>query len=68
MKAMILAGMFDNPANAGHMPRPFGVFYKENRATYEDDLYAQIETAKAKKGKTPLDKILSGDKTWTIAG
>jgi|GEM_PF-2761086 len=68
MKAMILAGMFDNPANAGHMPRPFGVFYKELRATYEDDLHNQIELAKSKKGKISLDKILSGDKTWTIAG
>jgi hypothetical protein len=43
------------------------VFYKENRATYEDDLINQINAVKAKKGPTPLDRILSGDKTWTIA-
>lgn len=67
MKAMLLAGMFDNPAHAGHMPRPFGVFYQETRATYEDDLNAQVAAAKAKKGKISLDRILSGDKTWTIA-
>lgn len=67
MKATLLAGLFDNPAMNPHNPRPFGVFYKENRATYEDDLIAQINAVKAKKGPTPLDRILSGDKTWTIA-
>jgi 2-oxoglutarate/2-oxoacid ferredoxin oxidoreductase subunit beta len=67
MKATLLAGLFDNPAMNPHNPRPFGVFYKENRATYEDDLIEQINAVKAKKGPTPLDRILSGDKTWTIA-
>jgi 2-oxoglutarate/2-oxoacid ferredoxin oxidoreductase subunit beta len=67
MKATLLAGLFDNPAMNPHNPRPFGVFYKENRATYEDDLINQINAVKAKKGPTPLDRILSGDKTWTIA-
>jgi 2-oxoglutarate ferredoxin oxidoreductase subunit beta len=67
MKATLLAGLFDNPAMNPHNPRPFGVFYKENRATYEDDLIYQINAVKAKKGPTPLDRILSGDKTWTIA-
>lgn len=67
MKAMILAGLFDDPNMQPHNPRPFGIFYQENRSTYEDDLHAQIEAAKAKKGPMPLDKILSGDKTWTIA-
>lgn len=66
-KATLLAGLFDNPAMNPHNPRPFGVFYKENRATYEEDLINQINAVKAKKGPTPLDRILSGDKTWTIA-
>lgn len=66
-KAMILAGLFDNPAMQPHNPRPFGVFYKEDRPTYEDDLFAQIDAVKSKKGKISLDQILSGDKTWTIA-
>ena len=69
VKAGILARFFDNPraANENHLPRPFGVFYVEDRPTYEDDLYAQIDSVRSKKGKIPLNKILSGDKTWTIA-
>jgi 2-oxoglutarate ferredoxin oxidoreductase subunit beta len=64
-KAFILAGFADN--TEVHFPRPFGVYYQENRACIEDDMTAQITNAIAKKGKTPLNKILSGDKTWTIA-
>lgn len=63
-KAFILAGFADNTET--HFPRPFGVYYRSERSCIEDDMAAQIETAKAKKGKTPLNKILSGDKIWTI--
>ncbi|MBI3509445.1 MAG: 2-oxoacid:ferredoxin oxidoreductase subunit beta [Bacteroidetes bacterium] len=66
-KAMILAGLFDDVSLQPHNPRPFGVFYVEDRPTYEDDLTAQINAVTAKKGKLPLDKILAGDKTWIIA-
>jgi 2-oxoglutarate ferredoxin oxidoreductase subunit beta len=66
-KAMLLAGLFDDASLQPHNPRPFGVFYVEKRSCYEDDLAAQIEAIKSKKGKTPLNKILSGDKTWIIA-
>lgn len=63
-KAFILASFADNRET--HFPRPFGVYYQENRSCIEDDIAAQIAAAKEKKGKTPLNKILSGDKTWTI--
>lgn len=63
-KAFILAGFADNLET--HLPRPFGVYYQEHRSSIEDDMAAQIDYAIAKKGKTPLNKILSGDKTWTI--
>jgi len=62
-KAFILARFADMTE---HMPRPFGVFYKENRATFEADVQAQLEDAQNKKGRIPLNKILSGNKTWTI--
>lgn len=65
-KANILVRMFDNPKTEGHFPRPFGVFYTEERAVYEDMMAAQIEAVKQKKGKTPLNKLLSGEKTWQI--
>lgn len=63
-KAFLLAGFADNTET--HFPRPFGVYYNGERSCVEDDMTTQIEAAKAKKGKTPLNKILSGDKTWTI--
>lgn len=64
-KAFILAGFADNTEE--HFPRPFGVYYQENRACIEDDIANQITAATEKKGRIPLNKLLSGDKTWTIA-
>ncbi len=64
-KAVILARFFEQPGHHG-LPRPFGVFFSEVRACYEDDLDHQIEHLRATKGKIPLSKILSGDRTWEI--
>lgn len=64
-KAFLLARFADY--TEPHFPRPFGVFYREDRACIEDDMTQQLADANAKKGKIPLNKILSGDKTWTIA-
>ncbi|KIC90074.1 2-oxoacid:ferredoxin oxidoreductase subunit beta [Flavihumibacter sp. ZG627] len=65
-KANLIARFFDTAFDGHHFPRPFGVIYAEERPTYEDNMAAQIELQKEKKGKQPLQKILSGDKTWTI--
>ena len=65
-KAQILIRMFDDPALAGHLPRPFGVFYATNRACYEDVMAMQIDEALAKTGPGDLDKLLKGKETWTI--
>jgi 2-oxoglutarate ferredoxin oxidoreductase subunit beta len=65
-KAQILVRMFDDPTMAGHLPRPFGVFYETERACYEDVMALQIEDAIAKKGKGDLDKLLRGSETWVI--
>lgn len=65
-KANIISRFFDSEFNGAHFPRPFGVIYADERPTYEDKMVGQIEEVKIKKGKTPLGKILSGDKTWTI--
>jgi len=65
-KAQILTRFFDNPAEAGHYPRPFGVFYAKERATYEDEMRLQIEELIATRGKGNLDKLLAGKETWTI--
>lgn len=66
-KAQILTRMFDDPRMEGHLPRPFGVFYQAIRPSYEQQMLAQIETAKAKK-TADLDRLLRGTETWEIFG
>jgi 2-oxoglutarate ferredoxin oxidoreductase subunit beta len=65
-KAQILVRMFDDPRVEGHLPRPFGVFFQNDRACYEDQLRLQIEDVIAAKGKGDLNKLLRGNETWTI--
>jgi 2-oxoglutarate/2-oxoacid ferredoxin oxidoreductase subunit beta len=65
-KANLIARFFDTEFEGMHFPRPFGVIYADERPVYEQNLLNQIEEVKAKKGKSSLKKILSGDKTWTI--
>jgi 2-oxoglutarate ferredoxin oxidoreductase subunit beta len=65
-KAQLLIRMFDNPKNAGHFPRPFGVFYETDRPCYEDLLRMQIEETIAAKGPGNLDKLLRGNEIWEI--
>lgn len=67
VKAGILSRFFDNPKKGGeHFPRPFGVFYTEDRPCYEDGLNQQVVDAIAKKGEGDLDKLLRGRDTWEI--
>ncbi len=65
-KAQTLVRMFDEPGQESHFPRPFGVFYTNKRACYEDMLNMQLEEAIKTKGKGNLNKLLSGRETWTI--
>jgi 2-oxoglutarate ferredoxin oxidoreductase subunit beta len=65
-KAQILTRIFDDPKIEGHLPRPFGVFYENDRPCYEEVMALQIEDAKARK-VGDLDALLRGRETWTIA-
>lgn len=65
-KAQILTRMFDDPRIEGHFPRPFGVFYENERMCYEEGMTMQIEEALAKKGAGNLDKLLRGREVWEI--
>ena len=65
VKANILTRFFDDPRKEGHFPRPFGIFYVEDRFTYEDAYNKQIEDASA-KGKGDLDKLLRGNSVWEV--
>lgn len=66
MKAHILSRIFDDPQKKHVLPRPFGVFYKADRATYEDALQDQIEHAIERSGKGDLDALLRGNNTWVV--
>lgn len=65
-KAQILVRMFEDPNIEGHLPRPFGVFYENDRACYEDMMNMQIDEVIRTKGKGDLDQLLKGKQTWTI--
>ncbi len=65
-KAQMLVRLFDDPQSEGHFPRPMGVFFQRERATYEDALNLQIEEIISVKGKGNLDKLLEGKETWVI--
>ena len=65
-KANILSRFFDDPSQEGSFPRPFGVFYQEDRFTYEEALQNQVENAVAQKGPAGLDALLRGPKVWEI--
>jgi 2-oxoglutarate ferredoxin oxidoreductase subunit beta len=65
-KAYLLTTFFDNTSLEGHLPRPFGVLYAEDRYRYEEAMYQQLDLAVERKGKGNLDKLLSGENTWTV--
>ncbi len=66
IKASILTNFFDYGLDYGGLPRPFGVFYKTERYTYEDLMSEQIEHSRAKKS-ADLDTLLSGgDNYWVV--
>lgn len=66
-KAFLLSQFVSMEQNGEPFPRPFGIFYAEERPVYEESMLNQINAIQAKKGKMSLNHILSGDKTWVIA-
>jgi 2-oxoglutarate ferredoxin oxidoreductase subunit beta len=65
-KAGILTRLFDVPGLENGFPRPFGVFYKEERPTYEALLEDQLNRAVAEQGEGDLDALIAGHETWVI--
>lgn len=59
--AFIITRMFDDD-----LPRPFGVFYREDRPTYEMLVTEQIDAVKHKRGEGDLLALLNGSDTWEI--
>ncbi len=65
-KAYLLTRMFDAADDNNRMPRPFGIFYTEDRFRYEEAMEAQVEKAIETKGAGDLDALLRGKNTWTL--
>lgn len=64
-KANILVRFFeDNATDADARPRPFGIFYQEERGTYEESLSQQLHQEIEAKGAPDLNKLLAGGNTW----
>lgn len=61
MKAYALSRMFDSDT-----PRPFGVFYKEDRFTYEEAMQNQIKQAREIQGEGELDSLIRGKNSWVV--
>lgn len=60
--ATILSRVYWNP----DMPQPFGVFYREERPTYEDQLHAQVDEVLKRSGKGSLSDLLEAGDTWEV--
>jgi 2-oxoglutarate ferredoxin oxidoreductase subunit beta len=65
IKATILSRMFDNPEKSG-LPRPFGIFYQQNRPVYEEMMAEQIVLATDAKGKGSLEELLKGKHSYKV--
>tara|TARA_B100001109_G_scaffold255879_1_gene261996 strand:- start:4762 stop:5793 length:1032 start_codon:yes stop_codon:yes gene_type:complete len=67
LKAQLLTSFFDNPSDENHLPRPFGVFYVEDRYRYEEAAEIQVQTAVEKKGQGDLEALLRGKNVWEVS-
>ena len=66
VKASMLVRFFDDHKLQEHLPRPFGVFYTEDRSCYEETLNTQVKEAISLNGEGNLDNLIKGRNTWTI--
>ncbi len=66
IKASILTQFFNYERHQSDLPRPFGVFYREDRFNYEKAMVSQIENSIEDLGEGDLDELLSGPNYWSI--
>ena len=60
--AMMLAAL-----HHPEFPEPMGVFYREERPTYEDLLHGQLDTAAEQRGVGTLDALFNAGETYEVA-
>jgi len=60
--AMLISEMTYNE----ELPVPFGIFYKEDKKTYEDMMITQINECIKSKGKPDLQTLINGSEVWEV--
>jgi 2-oxoglutarate ferredoxin oxidoreductase subunit beta len=60
--ASILTRVFFKPG----FPQPFGVFYSEQRASYDAELQRQMDHVTQQRGSGDFSALLNAGDTWTI--
>lgn len=65
-KAYLLTRFFEDNREEHQLPRPFGVFYAQERPTYDAMINQQAEAAITCHGKGNLDELLAGIETWVV--
>jgi len=61
-----LAGIMSRVYWRPDLPQPFGVFYRENRPSYDDLLHQQIAAVVERSGKGSLAKLLMEGESWEV--
>ena len=61
-----LANLISEMTYDDELPVPFGVFYKEDKKTYEDMMVQQINESIKIKGKPDLQSLISGSEIWEV--
>jgi 2-oxoglutarate/2-oxoacid ferredoxin oxidoreductase subunit beta len=61
-----LAGIASRIFFDPELPQPIGVFYREERPTYDSLVKEQIDSVIEKRGKGDLEKLLRQGDTWEI--
>ncbi len=61
-----LAGVMSRLFWKENMPQPFGVFYREERDTYDQLLHDQVSDVLKKRGPGSIEDLLHSGDTWTI--
>ncbi|MDA1332911.1 MAG: 2-oxoacid:ferredoxin oxidoreductase subunit beta [Bacteroidetes bacterium] len=49
------------------LPQPFGVFFRENRPSYDSQVNAQIQSVIERRGKGSLEDLLNEGDTWEVS-
>ncbi|NNF04545.1 MAG: 2-oxoacid:ferredoxin oxidoreductase subunit beta [Rhodothermales bacterium] len=61
-----LAGIISRVYWNRKLPQPFGVIYREDRPTYEEQLHAQVDAVLDRSGEGSLKELLHKGETWVV--